>query len=248
MSLPEIVTREQWVEARKALLAREKQLTRARDALVAERRRLPMVEIDKPYVFHGPQGEVGLLDLFEGRRQLIVQHFMFRPEWEEGCPSCTAAADELSPGLFAHLHARDTSFAVVARAPLERIERYKAKRGWSFPFYSSYGSDFNHDFKVTVDETVAPAEYNFRSRAEHEAAGTGGYFDAEQPIEQPGTSCFLRVGERIFHTNSVYGRGGEQTGGSYYWLDLTALGRQEEWEEPRGRVESAHAAIPDFAA
>ncbi len=157
MSLPDVVSREQWLAARKELLAKEKELTRARDALNTERRMLPMVEIDKPYVFEGPEGDVTLLDLFEGRRQLILIHFMFNPEWEDGCPSCTAGADEMAPGLIAHLHARETSLAYVARAPLAKIERYKAKRGWTFPFYSSYGSDFNYDFHVTLDESVAPA-------------------------------------------------------------------------------------------
>jgi predicted dithiol-disulfide oxidoreductase (DUF899 family) len=248
MNLPRIASREQWLEERKQLLAKEKELTRARDALNVERRNLPMVEITKDYVFEGPEGEVGLLDLFEGRRQLIVGHFMFDPRWEDGCPSCTAGADELADGLVAHLQIRDTSFAYVSRAPLEKLERYKAKKGWTFPWYSSYGSDFNYDFGVTVDESVAPAVYNYKSKAEHEQAGTGYYFDAEQPIEQPGTSCFLRDGDRVFHTYSTFGRGAEMLGGSYYFLDLTALGRQEEWEEPKGRAVSERSATPDFAS
>lgn len=247
MTLPAIVTRDEWLAARTRLLGREKELTRARDALAAERRRLPMVRIEKDYVFHGPDGEVRLVDLFEGRRQLMIGHFMFRPEWTDGCPSCSAGADELSPGQLAHLHARDTTFAYVSRAPLERLEDYKRRKGWTFPWYSSYGSDFNYDFQVTVDEAVAPAVYNYRTKAEHEAAGTGYYFDAEQPIEEPGLSCFLRVGDDVFHTYSTFGRGAEALGGSYYFLDLTALGRQEEWEEPTGRAQSAHAATPDFA-
>ena len=192
-------------------------------------------------------GEVSLLDLFEGRSQLIVGHFMFDPGWEDGCPSCSAGADEVADGLIEHLHARDTSFAYVSRAPLEKLERWKAKKGWDFPWYSSHGSDFNYDFQVTVDESVAPAVYNYKTKEEHERDGTGYYFDAEQPIEQPGTSCFLRDGERVFHTYSTFGRGAEMLGGSYYWLDLTALGRQEEWEEPKGRAAAAHAASPDFA-
>jgi predicted dithiol-disulfide oxidoreductase (DUF899 family) len=248
MSLPEIATRDEWLAARKRLLTREKELTRARDALNAERRELPMVRIEKDYRFQGPAGEVGLLDLFDGRRQLLVGHFMFRPEWTDGCPSCTASADEVAPGQLEHLHARDTSFAYVSRAPLARLEDYKRRKGWTFPWYSSYGSDFNYDFKVTVDESVAPPEYNYRTLAEHEAAGTAYYFDAEQPIEQPGLSCFLRVGDEIFHTYSIYGRGGETVGGSYYLLDLTALGRQEPWEEPRGRADSTYVADPNFAS
>ena len=161
MSLPDIVTQEEWLAARKELLAREKELTRVRDELNADRRRLPMVEITKPYEFEGPQGKVGLADLFEGRRQLIVGHFMFDPRWEDGCPSCSAGADELAPGQLAHLHIRDTTLAYVSRAPLEKLERWKAKKGWDFPWYSSHGSDFNYDFHVTHDESVTPIEYNF---------------------------------------------------------------------------------------
>jgi len=247
MSLPEIVSPDAWLAARRELLAREKEMTRARDALSADRRRLPMVRLEKGYVFEGPEGRVGLPDLFDGRRQLIVSHFMFDPSWDDGCPSCSAGADEMSAGLLAHLHARDTSLVYVSRAPLAKLEDYKARKGWSFPWYSSYGSDFNYDFQVTVDESVAPAVYNFKTREEHERDGTGYYFAAQQPIEQPGLSCFLRLGDEVFHTYSSYGRGAEWTGGGYAFLDLTALGRQEEWEEPRGRVTAAHTAQPDFA-
>src|SRR4051812_26274159 len=145
MALPDIATREEWLAARTELLAREKEQTRARDALNADRRRLPMVEVVKPYVFRGPQGEATLLDLFEGRRQLIVGHFMFDPDWDEGCSSCSAGCDEVSDGLLEHLHVRDTTLAYVSRAPLEKLERWKAHKGWTFPWYSSYGSDFNYD-------------------------------------------------------------------------------------------------------
>ena len=240
MSLPQVVGREEWLLARKALLTKEKALTRQRDALNVERRLLPMVEIENEYVFQGPSGEASLLDLFEGRSQLIVGHFMFDPEWTDGCPSCSAGADELAPGLLAHLHARDTTLAHVSRAPLERIEDYKRRKGWTFPWYSSYGSDFNYDFHVTIDETVVPPEYNFRAATEHPSGLADG--------EYPGTSVFLRVGDEVFHTYSSYARGAEWTGGSYAFLDLTALGRQEVWEEPRGRVEAARAAMPDFAS
>ena len=247
MSLPDVVSREEWLAARKRLLAEEKELTRRRDALNAERRRLPMVLIEEDYEFAGPDGPARLLDLFEGRRQLIVGYFMFDPRWEQGCASCSADADEVSQGLLDHLHARDTTFAYVSRAPLEKLERYKARRGWSFPWYSSYGSSFNYDFGVRLDESVVTLEYNYRSKAYHERAGTAYYFEGEEPLEQPGTSYFLRDGERVFHTYSTYGRGAEMIGGSYYYLDLTALGRQEDWEEPKGRAPSAHAATPDFA-
>ena len=247
MSLPPIVTREEWVAARKELLAREKELTRARDALNADRRRLPMVEVTKDYVFEGPQGELRLIDMFEARRQLILGHFMFDPRWEDGCPSCSAGADEVAQGQMEHLHTRDTTLAYVSRAPLEKIERYKAKKGWTFPWYSSYGSDFNYDFHVTLDESVAPVEYNYRMPEGYEQRGSSFFTENEQPIEMPGTSCFLRVDDRVFHTYSSYARGAEMTGGSYYQLDLTALGRQEEWEEPKGRSEAARTAQPDFA-
>ncbi|MBA2346625.1 MAG: DUF899 domain-containing protein, partial [Rubrobacter sp.] len=136
-NLPQVVSREDWESARKELLAREKKLTRQRDGLNAERRRLPMVRIEKDYVFEGPDGKASLLDLFGGRRQLIVGHFMFDPSWDEGCPSCSAGAAEISDGLLDHLHARDTTFAYVSRAPLEKIEAYKASQGWTFPWYSS---------------------------------------------------------------------------------------------------------------
>ena len=248
MSLPEIASHEEWLEARRQLLAREKEMTHRYDALNADRRRLPMVRIDKPYQFAGPGGEASLLDLFEGRRQLIIQHFMFDPSWDDGCPSCSAAADEMSDGLLSHLHARSTTFAAVSRAPLARIDDYRSRRGWTFPWYSSAGSDFNYDFHVTHDEDVAPLEYNYRSQADHEAAGTGYYLAGDQPIESPGLSAFLRDGDDVFHTYSTFARGGEMTGGSYYFLDLTALGRQEEWEEPKGRAAEPRGATPDFAA
>jgi predicted dithiol-disulfide oxidoreductase (DUF899 family) len=247
MSLPEVVSRDEWLVARKELLTKEKEFTRKRDALNVERRKLPMVRLDKDYVFESPEGKVGLLDLFDGRRQLIVGHFMFGPSWEDGCPSCSAGADEVSDGLREHLHARDTTFVYVSRAPLAKLEAYKARKGWTFPWYSSYGSDFNYDFHVTLDESVAPIEYNYRTKAEHDQAGTSYYVEGEQPIEAPGTSFFLRDGDEVFHTYSTYARGAEMLGGSYYFLDLTALGRQEDWEEPKERVPDAHGAVPDFS-
>ena len=247
-TLPEVVSREEWLAARKEHLSREKELTRQRDALNADRRRLPMVEITEHYTFEGPDGAVGLLDLFDRRRQLIVYHFMFAPDWDEGCGSCTAWVDHLAPGHFAHLQARDTSLVVVSRAPLAKIEEYKTRRGWTFPWYSSYGSSWNYDFHVTLDESVAPIEYNYRTAADHEAAGTGYYLEGDQPIELPGLSCFLRTDDRVFHTYSTYGRGGETVGGAYYFLDLTALGRQEDWEEPKGRAASVNGANPNFSS
>jgi predicted dithiol-disulfide oxidoreductase (DUF899 family) len=245
MSLPRVVARSEWMKARKELLAEEKALTRARDALSTMRRELPMVRIEEPYAFHGPGGDVGLADLFDGCRQLIVQHFMFDPEWVEGCPSCSGAADEVSQGLIRHLRARDTNFVVVSRAPLDKIERYKGTRGWTFPWYSSFGSDFNYHFHVTIDASVAPIVWNYRTIEELEAVGMG--WLGEGSSEQPGYSTFLRDGDDIFHTYSTYARGTEALGGVYYFLDLTALGRQEEWEEPKGRADIPRAGRPDFS-
>jgi predicted dithiol-disulfide oxidoreductase (DUF899 family) len=247
MTLPTVASRDDWLVARRALLAREKELTRARDALNTERRNLPMVRVDREYAFEGPEGRVTLLDLFDGRRQLIVNHFMFGPDWDEGCPSCSAYTDELAPGLIEHIRVRDTNFVQVARAPLAKIDAYRATRGWTSPIYSSFGNDFNFDFHVTLDESVAPVEYNYRSAEEHRQAGTAGYVEGDRPIERPGLSCFLRDGDTIYHTYSTFARGAEATGGAYYYLDLTALGRQEEWEEPRGRAAAAREAVPDFA-
>jgi len=247
MSLPRIASRDEWRAARTQLLAKEKELTRQHDALSVERRHLPMVEIEKDYVLDGPGGAAHLDDLFEGRAQLIIYHFMFDPEWEEGCSSCSAGTDELSAGFLDHLHTRDTTFAMVSRAPLAKLERWKAQRGWDVPWYSSHGTDFNYDFGVTLDESRGSAEYNFRSKAEFEARGED-FFGSAQPFEMPGQSCFLQADGRVFHTYSQYARGLECTGGSYYFLDLTALGRQEEWEEPKGRSESVRSSTPDFSA
>ena len=246
MSLPDVVSPEAWRTARIELLADEKAMTKARDALATKRRELPMVEVTKDYQFEGPEGTADLLALFDGRSQLIVCHFMFNPEWDEGCPSCTAGADEMAPGLIEHLHSRDTTLAYVSRAPISKIEKYKAKRGWSFPWYSSFGSDFNFDFNVTLDESVKPVEYNYTTKAEYEKKGMTVYTDGDGPVENPGRSSFLRVGDTIFHTYSVYARGLESMGGSYYLLDETALGRQEDWEMPKGRAASARGASPDF--
>jgi predicted dithiol-disulfide oxidoreductase (DUF899 family) len=235
MSLPKVVSRAEWLTARKELLEQEKELTRRRDALSAQRRRLPMVEIDKPYVFTGPDGETSLLELFDGRAQLILTHFMFDPSWDEGCPSCTAGTDEMSDGLMQHVAVRDTTMVWVSRAPIEKLEAYKASHGWTIPWYSSHGTDFNYDFGVSHDESDGASAYNYRP-------------DPTLAGEYPGTSVFLRVDDRVFHTYSSFARGAEWSGGSYAFLDLTALGRQEDWEEPKGRSDSVRAAMPDFAS
>jgi predicted dithiol-disulfide oxidoreductase (DUF899 family) len=228
-ALPRAVSREEWLAARKALLAKEKELTRHRDAVNAERRRLPMVRIDKPYRFAGAAGAASLLDLFAGRRQLVVYHFMFDPAWDEGCPSCSLVADNF--GHLAHLHARRTTLVVVSRAPLAKLAAYQRRMGWSFPWYSSSGSDFNYDFHVTHDEAVAPVEYNYLAKAELLRKGEPWFIEGESH----GLSVFLRDGKSVFHTYSTYARGCDLLVGTFNYLDLTPLGRQEDWEEPSGR-------------
>ena len=223
MDYPQVISRDEWLVARRELLAREKEFTRQRDALNAQRRRLPRVKIDKEYIFEGPAGKLRLFDLFDGRRQLIVYHFMFDPSWDEGCPMCSFLVDNI--GHLAHLHARDTSLAVVSRATLAKIQPFKRRMGWSFPWYSSFGSDFNYDFHVTLDENVAPVGYNYRDKAAHENAGMPWFTKGELP----GLSVFLRQGSDVFHTYSTYARGGDLLIGTYNYLDLTPLGRQEGW-------------------
>lgn len=238
MAFPEIVTREEWLEARKQLLDREKRATRERDALNADRRRLPMVTVEKEYAFEGPAGTVPLSGLFGDSRQLIVQHVMFGPDWDAACPGCTSGIDETSDGVLAHLRTRDTTFVLVSRAPLDKLEKYRAVRGWSIPWYSSYGTDFNYDFQATLDRDREQLVYNFREEPD---------MVADDPsTEVPGFSCFLRDGDRVFHTYSTWGRGTDILGSTYSFLDLTALGRQEDWEEPKGRAPRVHGADPTF--
>jgi predicted dithiol-disulfide oxidoreductase (DUF899 family) len=204
IALPRIVSRDEWLDSHKDFLTKEKEFTRAHDALNVERRRLPMVKIEKAYIFEGPEGKVSLLDLFEGRRQLIIYHFMFGPDWEEGCDGCSMVVDNM--GHPAHLHARNTSRVLVSRAPLEKLERFKKRMGWTIPWYSSFGSDFNYDFGVTT--------------------GNDEIF---------GLSVFLREGDSIFHTYFTNGRGVEHLGSNWSYLDLTPFGRQETWEDsPEG--------------
>jgi predicted dithiol-disulfide oxidoreductase (DUF899 family) len=208
MDLPPVVSPEEWEKAREELLIKEKELTRAHDALAAERRRFPRVHIEKDYVFDGRKGRARLLDLFAGRRQLIVYHFMFGPNQEVGCDGCSLFADQVTH--LAHLHARNTSFAFVSRAPIEKIEAYRERMGWRIPWYSSFESDFNVDFGVGPE---TPQE--------------GVYQDGENF----GLSVFLRDGDEIFRTYFTSRRGAETLGPVWTFLDLTPLGRQETWED-----------------
>lgn len=208
-ALPTIVSPAEWSSALDALRVREKDATRARDALNAERRRLPMLAIEKDYRLMGPEGEVGLLELFAGHRQLVIYHFMFGPGWDEGCVGCSMMVDNM--GHPAHLNARGVSRVLVSRAPLPELLAYKARMGWSEPWYSSFGTDFNADFGATVGDN-----------------------------EIPRLSVLLRDGDRIFLTYQTGGRGLEHLGPNWSFLDLTPFGRQEPWEEsPAGRPQSA---------
>ena len=219
-----IATREQWRAERIRHLAREKQLTRARDVLNEERRALPVVPVEKEYVFETVDGPARLIDLFEGRRQLIVYHFMFFRLSGEGCPGCSFVADNV-PHL-SHLHAKSTTFALVSRAPLAELDPFKRRMGWSLPWHSSYGSDFNYDFHATTDESVCPVEYNYRSKEQLELAGQSSHVKGEQP----GTSVFLRDGDRVYHSYSSYGRGLDALLATNSWLDITLFGRGEGWD------------------
>jgi predicted dithiol-disulfide oxidoreductase (DUF899 family) len=212
MNHPPIVSRDEWQHARDQLLVKEKAATHAKDAVAAERRRLPMVRIEKDYVFDSPDGKLSLLDLFEGRRQLIIYHFMFAPNvdgWPSaGCPGCSMVIDHIGP--LAHVHARDTSFAVVSRAPLANLEGYKKRMGWKVPWYSSDGTSFNEDFGVTTSEG-----------------------------ETFGLSVFLRMGDGVFQTYFTTDRALEALDANFTLLDWTALGRQEDWEDsPEGWPQS----------
>jgi predicted dithiol-disulfide oxidoreductase (DUF899 family) len=222
---PPIVPHGQWLAARKKLLAHEKELTRHYDRVAAERRRLPMVKIEKDYVFEGPGGKRDFKALFEGRRQLVIYHFMFDPAWEKGCSSCTWYLDAL--GDLSMLQGHDTTFALISRAPFAKLEAYRKERGWSVPWYSSFGTDFNYDFQVTNDPAVRPPEYNYRSKAENEA------HDSPNSLlgEEHGLSVFFALDGSVFHTYSAYARGTELFADARLLLDATPYGRQQEFEE-----------------
>lgn len=234
-----VASRDQWFAERKALLTREKELTRLRDRIARERRALPWVRIDKDYVFDGPEGRRTLAELFDGRRQLLVQHFMLAPGRELGCPSCSFMADH-SDGMTVHLAHRDVTLVAISRAPLAEIERFRQRMGWQFKWVSSNGTDFNYDFRVSFtpeEVTRGDLDYNY-----------GGWpFSSE---EWPGISAFYKddAGD-VFHTYSTYGRGVEVMMGTYNMLDLMPKGRDEkdvghkmEWVRHHDRYEPASPA------
>jgi predicted dithiol-disulfide oxidoreductase (DUF899 family) len=222
---PPIVSRDQWLGERKKLLAHEKELTGQYDRVNAERRRLPMVKVEKDCVFDGPNGKTSLKDLFAGRRQLVVYHFMFDPAWEKGCPGCTRYVNAI--GDLSMLSDRDTTFVLVSRAPLAKLDAYKAQKGWRLPWFSSFGGDFNYDFHATNDEKVAPIEYNYRNKAELEAKNGANAIEGEEH----GLSVFFRLGDEVFHTYSVYARGTERLTDARALLDMTPYGRQQDFED-----------------
>jgi predicted dithiol-disulfide oxidoreductase (DUF899 family) len=224
---PPVVSRDQWLKSRKGLLYHEKELTHHKDRVNAERRRLPMVKLDKDYEFDAPEGKVSLIDLFEGRRQLIVYHFMFDPAWDKGCPGCTRLVNAL--GDLSMLNERDTTFMLVSRAPLAKLEKYRTEKGWNRRWVSSFGSDFNYDFHVTQDKKVVPLEYNYRSQTEMEARQKDEPWFLEG--ESHGLSVFFRIDDEVFHTYSTYARGCESITDAYALLDLTPYGRQEDFED-----------------
>ena len=222
MNHPKVVSQEEWLAMRKELLAKEKQLTRQSDALAAERRKLPWVKVEKEYVFETPAGKKKLADLFENRSQLIVYHFMFGPDWKEGCPSCSILGDHID-GSAMHLANRDVTLIAVSRATLEQIEAFRQRMGWRFRWASSFGNEFNRDYQVSVSkQEAAKGEqyYNYKMQ----------YFPSE---ERPGASVFCKNEQgEIFHTYSTYGRGLELLMNVYCYMDLTPRGRHEEGMVP----------------
>jgi predicted dithiol-disulfide oxidoreductase (DUF899 family) len=239
---PRVVTREEWLAARKELLVKEKSLTRQRDALSAERRQLPWVKVDKEYIFDAQGGKKTLADLFEGRSQLIVYHFMFGPDWKEGCPSCSFNMDH-TDGALVHLAQRDVSFAAISRATLPQIEAFKKRMGWRFPWVSSNNNNFNRDYNVSFtkeEKASGKMYYNYAIQA----------FPSE---EGPGISVFYKdKSGTIFHTYSAYARGTEMTVNAYNYLDFVPKGRDEDslpftmaWVRHHDRYTDGHLADKD---
>ncbi len=216
MTKHKVVTRDEWLASRKALLAKEKEFTRARDALSAERRELPWVKVEEPYAFETTRGKKTLAELFEGRSQLVIYHFMFDPTWAEGCKSCSFWADNFERNVI-HLNHRDVTMIAVSRAPLEKLEAYKKRMGWTFDWASSLGTSFNHDYNVTITpEEIAKktAVYN--------------YGPSDWAGETPGISVFFKDEDgAVYHTYSCYSRGLDMMNAGYHYLDLVPKGRDE---------------------
>jgi predicted dithiol-disulfide oxidoreductase (DUF899 family) len=213
--MPRVASYDEWLAARLDLLAREKQLNRLRDDLAERRRALPWVPVEKSYTFEGPEGSVALPDLFAGRSQLLVYHFMFGPDWGEGCPSCSFWADSFN-GVIVHLEHRDVSMVAVSRAPYPALEAYRRRMGWTFRWYSSGKSEFNVDYHVsfTPEQQANGAEYNFAR-------------DPHPGDELPGISAFALADGRVYHTYSSYSRGLDPVNSGYQLLDLAPKGRDE---------------------
>lgn len=237
---PRVVSREEWLVSRKQLLAREKRLTRERDAIAAERRQLPWVKVEENYVFDSPEGKKTLAELFEGKSQLIVYHFMFGPDWQEGCPSCSFLMDH-TDGILPHIAQRDVAFVAVSRASIEKIDAFKKRMGWKFRWVSSNANNFNRDYQVsfTKEELAKGVEYNF---------AIGGF----PSTEAPGISVFYKQGDEIFHTYSAFARGLETFVNTYNYLDLVPRGRDEEgfyfpmaWLRHHDRYEDGKLLDPD---
>jgi predicted dithiol-disulfide oxidoreductase (DUF899 family) len=213
-----VVTREQWLTARKALLNKEKKFTRLGDQLSRQRRDLPWVEVDKEYVFNGPGGRETLAELFDGKCQLLVYHFMFGPGWKEGCPHCSFWADNFNP-IVPHLHQRDTAFVAISRAPWKEIAPFKKRMGWSFKWVSSFGTDFNYDYYVSFSPKVVKSGAAFYNYSKQQVGVT----------EREGVSAFYKDETgAVFHTYSTYARGIDVLNTAYHYLDLTAKGRDED--------------------
>jgi predicted dithiol-disulfide oxidoreductase (DUF899 family) len=222
-----VVSQNDWFEARKQLLTQEKEFTGLRDRLSLQRRELPWVEVGKDYVFDGPAGKVSLAQLFEGRSQLVVYHFMFAPDWEEGCPSCSFWADNFN-AISIHLNHRDVTMIAISRAPSEKLEAFKRRMGWSFKWFSSGNNDFNYDYRVSfTPETIkGGAEYNYNKLTEFAKR----YDMPETELsELPGVSVFYKDGDgNIYHTYSTYERGIDTLNSAYHYLDLVPKGRDED--------------------
>ncbi len=218
MQAHKVVSREEWLAARKEHLAKEKEFTRLRDQLSQERSKLPWIKVDKEYVFNGPNGEETLAELFDGRSQLLVYHFMFDPSWEEGCKSCSFWADNYND-IIVHLNHRDVTMVTISRAPLEKLDSYKNRMGWSFKWLSSFDSDFNYDYEVSFsqeDLEAGKTNYNYRE-------------NKSKSTELPGISVFYKdENGDVFHTYSCYSRGLDMLNGAYHYLDLVPKGRDED--------------------